>query len=422
MSKRLFANVESNDSSQNATSISEILKHAEDLLKSAKALNEELQQFRDVPSTNDAIASVLKCHNKKILPVAQLLEQDEKNALGQDSPRPSKARKLGDEKDSKTSLEVEKIPMPNPVSLTRWTPDDIPSSGLPPLPAIVNPAFERAALTHQGMATDQNMSYERLEWVGDAYLYLMSTAFIFQTFPNLSVGRCAQLRERLVRNETLLNYTIKYGIDKRAVFPAEFGAPQKPEARQGASEAARKKALGDLFESYVAAIILADSDNLSRVSSWMKSLWSTELAHEIQAEFRSKLSSRQGDLNGKVDKDGDNRSAKQDLPPKVLLNTAIVVSGVKLSYNDVGEPKKDKHLGLPLHTVGVFLNGWGESNLQLGIGSALSKKEAGNNAARAALDNKKLIERFRQKKQEYLIAREKSLAEPGAQQEYDNWS
>ncbi|KAI1480517.1 ribonuclease III [Daldinia eschscholtzii] len=415
MSKRLFANVESNSSSQNATSVSQILKHAEDLLKTAKALNEELQQFRDAPSINDAITSVLKRHNKEILPAAQQLAQDE------DSPRPFKARKLGDGKDPRALLKVEAVPIPNPVSLTRWTPDDIPSSGLPPLPPIMNPAFEQAALTHSGLAADPNMSYERLEWIGDAYIYLMSTAFIFQTFPKLSVGRCAQLRERLVRNENLLNYTLKYGIDTRAVFPPEFGAPTKSESRQWASEAARKKALGDLFESYVAAAILADPGNLERISSWMKSLWGAELADEIRAEFRSKPGSKEGDYNGKGDTDSEKKGVKQDLPPKVLLNTAIVVNGVKLSYNDVGEPKRDKHLGLPLHTVGVFLNGWGETNLQLGVGSALSKKEAGNNAARAALENKKLIESFRRKKQEYLTARATSSAEPG-QQEYDNWS
>ncbi|KAI1652501.1 ribonuclease III [Daldinia decipiens] len=419
MSKRLFAEVDSNNSPENATSVSQILKHAENLLKTVKALNEELQKFHGTSDINDEIVSVLKRHNDEILPTAQLLAQDEASALGQDNPRPQKARKLEDGGDSRSSLGARALPIPNHVSLTRWTPDDIPSSGLPPLPPVLDPVLEQAALTHSGMTSDPTkMSYERLEWIGDAYIYLMSTSFIFQTFPNLHVGRCSQLRERLVRNETLLNYTIQYGIDKRTKFPPEFGPLGKPGATR-ASEVARKKALGDVFESYVAATILADPGSLPRVSSWLKSLWSTELADEIRAEFRGKSSSKHDRSNKKQDTDSDKKATRQDLPYKVILRNAIVVNGIKLSYNDVGELKKDKHLGLPLYTIGVFLDGWGESNLQLGLGSALSKKEAGDNAARAALENKKLIKRLQKKKEEFM--KSKILAE-STQQEYDNWS
>ncbi|KAI0850096.1 ribonuclease III [Daldinia vernicosa] len=419
MSKRSFAEVGSISSPQNPTSVSQILKHAENLLKTVKALNEELQNFRDTSDINDEIISVLKRHNKEILPTAQLLAQDETSALSQDNPRPQKAQKLEDGRDSRSSLGAGALPIPNHISLTRWTPDDIPSSGLPPLPPVLDPDLEQAALTHSGMVSDPTkMSYERLEWIGDAYIYLISTSFIFQTFPNLPVGRCSQLRERLIRNENLLNYTIQYGIDKRTNFPVEFGPLEKPRATR-ASEVVRKKALGDIFESYVAATILADPESLPRVSSWLKALWSTELADEIRAEFRGKSSSKHDCSNEKQDTDSDKKSTKQNLPYKVILSNTIVVKGIRLSYNDVGESKKDKHLGLPLYTVGVFLSGWGESNLQLGVGSALSKKEAGNNAARAALENKKLIKRLQQKKEEFLKSR--SLAESN-QQEYDNWS
>ncbi|KAI8963052.1 ribonuclease III [Daldinia sp. FL1419] len=419
MSKREFAKFNSDSSSQSATSVSQILKHAEDLLKTAKALNEELQKFRDASDVNDEIISILKHHNKDISPVAQLLTQDETSALGQDSPRPGKARKLGDGENPGSPLKSGALLLPYHASLTGWTPDDIPNSRLPPLPPVLDPALEQAALTHSGTTSDSaGMNYERLEWIGDAYLYIMSTSFIFQTFPKLTAGRCSQLRERLVKNETLSNYTIQYGIDKRTKFPSEFG-PYGKTGKIRASAGARKKVLGDIFESYVAAIILSDPESLPRVSSWVKSLWSKELEDEIRAEFRSKSNSKDNGSNEKQDADSNEKITKNETPPKVLLTQAIVVNGIKLLYNDVGEPKKDKHLGLPLYTVGVFLNGWGENNLQLGVGSALSKKEAGSNAARAALENKKLMKRLQQKKKDYLKSR--TVAE-SSQQEYDNWS
>jgi ribonuclease III len=274
---------------------------------------------------------------------------------------------------------------------------DIPASGLPPLPPVLNPALEQAALTHSGMVVKPtDMSYERLEWIGDAYLYLMSTAFIFQTFPNLATGRSAQLRERLIKNETLSGYTVQYGIDERTRFPAEFDL----QGRVGGSQASlkvKKKVLGDVFEAYVAAAILGDADGLSRVATWLKALWSTTISQEIHDECKAPPARSCQAEDG-------TKGSDQEVNPKVILKKMIGARGVKIVYNDVGEPTKQKSSGLPLFTVGVFLDGFGETNLQLGQGSALSKKEAGAKAAQNALENKKLIKKFEQKKQDLQAA------------------
>lgn len=279
--------------------------------------------------------------------------------------------------------------------------------------------LEQAALTHSGMtAKPTDMSYERLEWIGDAYLYLMSTSFIYQTFSNLGAGRCSQLRERLIKNDTLSNYTVQYGINKRTKFPAEFDLHGRVGGSQ-ASQAAKKKVLGDVFESYVAAAILGDSEGLSRVSSWVKSLWSTTLATEIRNEFRAQPNPSRDSSNKDVSSGDSQTIARQDLNPKVVLSQVVGAKGVKISYNDVGEPKKDKHTKLPWYTVAVLFDGFGEKKLQLGIGSAISKKEAGANAARAALENKTAITRLKKLKEESL--KSAKLAEE-AQQGYDNWA
>ena len=75
MSKRSYADFTSKDTAL----VSQILEHAEDLLKAAKDLKKELETFRDTTEPNDKIISVLKSHNKKILPATQLLAQDEVN-------------------------------------------------------------------------------------------------------------------------------------------------------------------------------------------------------------------------------------------------------------------------------------------------------------------------------------------------------
>lgn len=331
------------------------------------------------------------------------------NSSSQQTITSQKVRKVENKQDAMPILPPTLV-IPPPTSLTGWTIEDIPPHGLPPLPPVLNPLLEQAALTHSGMvAKPTDMSYERLEWIGDAYLYLISSAFIFQTFPNLVTGRSAQLREKLVKNETLSSYTLQYHLNERTRFPAEFDLHGRTGGSQ-ASQKAKKKVLGDVFEAYVAAAILGDSGGLSRVITWLKALWSTLISKEIRDELISRttrsIKSAENDNNNGNSNGNSNgaEAADLDLNPKVVLAKTIGSKGVRISYEDLGEPKKAKDSGLPLYTVGVFLDGWGETHLQLGYGNGLSKKEAGARAARKALDNKKLIKRFEVKKLDFQAA------------------
>lgn len=396
MSKRSFTEF----SAQDSDSVSQILEHADELLKVAQALKYDLDAFRTNPGRGSNVLSVLKRHNQRIQATTRLLGQAELELSDQWTVPSRKARRLGNSQD--LPILPTGLPIPPPATLTRWTPQDIPPGGLPPLPPVLDPVLEQAALTHSGkVARPTDMNYERLEWIGDAYLYLISSAFIFQTFPNLATGRSAQLREKLVKNETLSTYTTEYGLNMRARFPAEFDL----QGRVGGSQASRekrKKVLGDIFEAYVAAAILGDPDGLPRVVTWLKALWAGPLSKEIRNEYKSQATGvphavKNGDSN-------DAGNANRDLNPKVVLAKAIGGKDVRIVYENLGEPKKAKDSGLPMYTVGVFLNGWGETHLQLGYGSGLSKKEAGAKAAQRALDNKKLIKKFETRRRDFQAA------------------
>lgn len=307
--------------------------------------------------------------------------------------------------------------------LTKWDAKKIPSS-LPPLPEILDPAIEKVALTHSGTTNSNfDLSYERLEWIGDAYLYLIASAFIYQTFASLSPGRCSQLREQLVRNSTLGEYTRQYGLDKRASFPKEFYNINNGGNR--ATDKERKKALGDLFEAYVGAVIQSDPANgVARASHWLKELWSITLADQLREESRKPQSKSQGFLVPSLGPSTDTTRIETatatkvpEIAPKVRLAGEIAcgkVAVVEYLDMDLGKQKRDKGTNLPLFGIGCYFTGWGEKKKLLGTGSDLSKKEAGQKAAKQALANRKLIQPLAEKKIRFLAEREAAVGKKDA--------
>ncbi|KAI1345701.1 ribonuclease III domain-containing protein [Xylaria sp. FL0043] len=397
MSKRSFEEFSTIASSSRYLSM---LDHADNLLKAAQSLKQDLERlgkYSESPS-HEKILLTLKQHNAQIHPAAHALLQDETASVSETSESTRKIQKVGDQHHGPSNDHQQSgLPIPHPALLTKWTPQDVPDSDvLPPLPPVLDPVLEKAARTHSGVARSLGeMDYERLEWIGDAYLYLVSSLFIYQTFPNLPAGRCSQLRERLIKNETLSEFTRRYNIEKGARLPTEFqpgGRPSQSGAGTSASVKERKKILGDLLEAYVAAAILGDADGLPRVLAWIKPVWATVLKQEIRNEYKKPVTQGYSNSSPAHPVSGSR--------PKEVLVQVIGTKGVRISYQDEGPPKKDKNSKLPMFTVGVYYNGFGETNLSLGYGSGLSKKEAGEKAATRALENKKLINRLRKLKED----------------------
>ncbi|KAF7517923.1 hypothetical protein G7054_g13639 [Neopestalotiopsis clavispora] len=369
-------------------SVSQIVQQAQDLLRAAQSLKQDIQDGKQGRSSQ--ASSRLKAMT------AEIAENIDKLDVQSAAP-PIKAPKL--ENAPATSICV-----PNAIDLTPWTPqDDVKARSLPSLPQIHDVTLKHKVFTHAGLAKDPAGSYERLEWIGDAYLYLMASAFIYQTFPQLSAGRCAQYRELLIRNRTLGKYTQQYGLDKDLQLPSEFHGKN---VTANATKQQYAKVLGDVFEAYVAGIILSDPQHgLSNAASWIKVLWRGELEEELHREFRERqerlpTTTTAAPVGENQQQDGPKALA----PPKVRLSQAIGGKDVQIEYRDEGEPKTEKKTGLPWYTVGVYLHGWGVKGFNMGYGSALKKKEAGNKAAQMALDNKKMLSRFMEKKKEFDAA------------------
>ncbi|KAL9113649.1 MAG: hypothetical protein Q9187_007595, partial [Circinaria calcarea] len=248
----------------------------------------------------------------------------------------------------------------------------------PDLPPILDHSLADVPFTHAGTLNGKPdssiMSYDRLEFVGDAYIELMATRLTYSLYPKLSVGRWSQIRESLVRNDTLAEFSLVYGFDERAKIPRSHrDMVSHTHCRPGGNKMGKgfesrklwTKLLGDIFEAYVAAVILSDPlHGFNTVEAWLTMLWSSKLQGEDH------INNLALDLG-----------AKQDLARKVLGR------GIKLEYQDEAVPEVIKREGKIWYMVGVYLTGWGWENQYLGSGKGLNKSEAGNRAAMQALRN-----------------------------------
>jgi ribonuclease-3 len=415
MAKRPRSETDETDSLQDSSSVSAVSKRAkadDDTTSIKDALSILLENADDLI---DCI-ELLRSESKEQVPEFQSLQRSTRKKLSKLSKKllpvfkevRSRGKSKGEEEESVVRDETEPADG-NPTALfTRWTSSDIPT-GLPPLPPILDADMEVAALTHPAMTSDSaRKSYERLEWIGDACIEMIASSLIYETFPFLLPGKSAQMRERLVCNKTLGKYTVSYGLDKRARLPEEFRG-RGDNGRTVMTEKEELKILGDILEAYVGALVMSEPDqSMTRASIWLKQIWATELAMEIRNE-EVRRPSLPGQHNNTV-------SQNQESSAKQTLSQQIMAPGIKLQYEDILDAKPQRNPHNPnskLFTVGVFLTGWGEHHKKLGQGTAPSKKEAGGLAAQMALDDEKLLRRYRNMKQEYLAKQRAQKAEGG---------
>lgn len=81
-----------------------------------------------------------------------------------------------------------------------------------------DPALLRLALTHRSYiyeaAGEGQTSNERLEFLGDSILALVSADFLYRAFPHLTEGELTDVRAVLVRTETLARFAHDINLGK----------------------------------------------------------------------------------------------------------------------------------------------------------------------------------------------------------------
>ena len=234
------------------------------------------------------------------------------------------------------------------------------SKSLPILPPILDDRLAKLTFTHRGTLNgahvyDAGADYERLEYLGDAYLEVIASRLIYHYFPEIGAGKLSSIRESLIKNETLAEFSMAYKFDERAHLPKDFRNQGRENLKKWS------KTLGDIFEAYTAAVILSDPlHGFQIVEQWLTSLW------------KPRLSSHHEEVPLAPD-------------AKVSLQQKLGGRNIRIWYEPIRDPKPIR--GGLIYSVGAYLNGWGYDLELLGTGEAKSIKEAGIRAAMKALLN-----------------------------------
>jgi len=207
------------------------------------------------------------------------------------------------------------------------------------------------AFTHRSYINENRNSKlkhnERLEFLGDAVLELVSTEFLYEKFPDRNEGELTAIRAALVNTITLYEVSSELGFNKELLL-------SKGEAKD--TGRARQAILANTFESVVGAIYLDQGYEAAKIFISKNLLPRTEriIDESLWVDAKSKF---------------------QEM--------AQEHTGTTPSYKTIEEtgPDHDKQF-----RVGVFIAG---EQISSGVGK--SKQDAEQEAARNGLKIKKWI-------------------------------
>ena len=198
------------------------------------------------------------------------------------------------------------------------------------------------ALTHSSYANEHHCeSNERLEFVGDSVLGMVTATYLFRTFPDWPEGKMTKLRAELVCEQSLWEVAEKLGLGRCL----RLG---KGEALSGGRT--RHSILADCVEAVIAAMYLDGGIEPAKAF--------------IDAHILSKLAS-------------DGTALARDWKTQ-LQELVQQTPGRSVSYEMIGESGPDHR---KLFTAAVLLEG-----SRIGTGEGATKKEAEQMAAKCALE------------------------------------
>lgn len=194
---------------------------------------------------------------------------------------------------------------------------------------LIRQAFSHSSFINE-MKRKGMESYERLEFLGDAVLELITSEFLFENYRDMQEGKLTRLRASIVCEFTLsaVSEMLQFG---------EFVLLSKGEDMTGGRK--RSSILCDLFESVLGAIYL--DGGMDAAKEYVHSFLLTDIEHKTLFYDAKTI------LQEMVQKDGKGVVTYEVIEESgpdhnKSFVTQVLVDGVKLA-NGEGSSKKNAH-------------------------------------------------------------------------------
>ena len=106
----------------------------------------------------------------------------------------------------------------------------------------------------------QDMSYERLEFLGDSILDMVISSYIFERYPDQNEGFLSKIRTKIVNGKMLGFLSNKIGFNKYAIISKQV------EDSNGRNN---YKIMEDIFEAFIAALFQDSNSNYKLTYKWI---------------------------------------------------------------------------------------------------------------------------------------------------------
>ena len=192
------------------------------------------------------------------------------------------------------------------------------------------------ALTHTSFANehfkkDSHLkSNERIEFVGDAVLGLITAEYIYKNYPTMPEGRMSKLRASVVCEASLAKLAVQLKLDKHI----KLGVGEE---QSGGREKA--SLLADLFESVLGAVFIDGGFNA--VKKVLTPLIVPEIIEKADNIVLSDYKSRLQELLGKKHVQAGYEIIGSEGPDHNRVFTAKVTVGNGMSAEGCGRSKKE---------------------------------------------------------------------------------
>lgn len=201
----------------------------------------------------------------------------------------------------------------------------------------------KLALTHSSYTKDHPDAdnNERLEFYGDSVLKLIFSEYLYYRYPDADEGELTKYRARLISDDLLATIGQDLGLNSKIIVGSSLSSKTK----------LPRSVIGDAMEALIGAIYI--DQGYERAESFVMQYWAKyiddAIRDAIEKDYKSMLQER----------------IQRDYKEAPFYKT-LSVSG----------PDHDKEF-----EIGVYI-----ADKLLGKASGNSKKEAGQNAAKAALE------------------------------------